>query len=88
MKGYAVEVFFILAGNNLPSGVIVDSTLAIAIDDEVVATFYHDASNFSNYQYNQSIYSNSSMTNTNHTISVRTSGEVQSLILFDYLTYT
>ena len=83
-----MDVFFILAGNNLPSNVIVNTTLSILIDDEVVGSFFHNASQFSNYQYNQSVYSNSSMVNTNHTISVVTSGGDQSLLLFDYLKYT
>ena len=88
MKGYTVDVYFVLAGDFLPSNVIVDTDVDIIIDNAVVGNFKHNASQFSDYQYNQSIYSNSSMVNRELIISVKTAGNSQSVLLFDYLTYT
>ena len=83
-----MDVVFILAGNNQASGVIVDTNVSIIIDGDIVGNFQHDASNYSDFQYNQSIYSNSSLDYKKHTLSVKTTGENQSVLLFDYLTYT
>lgn len=87
-KGYAVDVFFILVGNNQASGVVKNTNVDIVIDNDVVGNFQHNASQYSDFQYNQSIYSNSSMANTKHTLTVKTAGSSQSVLLFDYLTYT
>lgn len=89
-EGFAVDVFFILAGLNLPTGVTVSTTLNISIDGQHETSFSYDPSisKDTDYQYNSSIFSASNLKDGQHTIVLSASHQVESLLLFDSLQYT
>ena len=88
--GYGVAAYFILAGRNLYNPtrlVIADTALTFFIDGELVDSFTHNSTLAENYLYNVSVYSNSTLENKNHTFQIRAKDGVDSLMLFDYVTY-
>jgi hypothetical protein len=86
--GSAVYVFVALADSLVsPDGT---SDMTFVIDDNIVGTFTLLPLGLPTYQYNVSVYSNTSLPAGPHTLSVVT-GQVngpKSLILLDYIVYT
>lgn len=86
--GTAVYVFCTLALTTAsPDG---DSDMTFYIDGSIVGTFVHSAPGTSGYEYNVSVYSNTSLSPGFHNLVLQnghTNGE-KSLMIFDYITYT
>ncbi|EIM79294.1 uncharacterized protein STEHIDRAFT_33180, partial [Stereum hirsutum FP-91666 SS1] len=92
-KGVAVYVYFILA-NSIGSEVTSNTSLSFILDGEPVGQFNHTATSSPDYQYNVTVYSNSSIPvlpespNGQHTLSITSAGNTpDSLLLFDYAIY-
>ena len=83
--GTAVYVYNVLS-NTLPGGVSSHTNLSFSIDGETVGQFSHVSDSSSNFLYNQLVYSNTSLSNTTHTLVVNAG--LGSLVIFDYLIYT
>ena len=84
--GTSLATYFILGKTGFSSGVVVGTALDFFLDDQLVRTvdFTPTASDF---LYNQSLYNTTNLENKEHTIRIQTKGK-DSLIMFDYLTYT
>ena len=80
--------FFILANSNLGAGIAARTLMTLSIDGELVQNFTHNPSSATDYTYNSSVFTNTSLVNTNHTVLISTTGTLNSLVLFDYLVYT
>jgi hypothetical protein len=57
-------------------------------DGHIVGSYVHIPDNATDIQYNVPVYVNTSLSDGPHTLSMATSGDVNSLILFDYAMYT
>lgn len=90
--GVSLFVFCILA--NVVQGATTDTHLTFYIDNQPVGSFNHTPQSSSpTYEYNQMVYSNSSLDNTAHTFVMSNMGGYQygqlgSLAMFDYAIYT
>ncbi|THH03755.1 hypothetical protein EW145_g6028 [Phellinidium pouzarii] len=84
--GSAVYAFVILA-NTIPFTTTL-TNLRFSIDGDEVGNFVHIPSASSDYEYNVPANVNTSLVNTKHTLSMQTTGDNASLVLFDYLIYS
>ncbi|KAH8116543.1 hypothetical protein DFH11DRAFT_1505911, partial [Phellopilus nigrolimitatus] len=84
--GSAVYVFFILA-NEVTEYVTTLTNVTFSLDGSYAGSYVHSPSPTTDYQYNVPVYVNASLENSQHIFEVRTTGEANSLILFDYLIY-
>ncbi|EIM79292.1 uncharacterized protein STEHIDRAFT_31202, partial [Stereum hirsutum FP-91666 SS1] len=86
-KGTAVWVYFIL-GNNINAETASDTYLSFYLDDEYVGQFSHNKTSSPDYDYNVTVYSNTSIPGAQHTLSMESAGNTPaSLMLFDWAMY-
>lgn len=73
--------------NNDPSG---NSDQVFFVDGQKAGTFQHNPSGDGSFVYNALLYANTTLSDGQHTIQVQNgqSGDLSSLILFDYLVFT
>ncbi|KAI0756226.1 hypothetical protein C8Q80DRAFT_1091458, partial [Daedaleopsis nitida] len=87
-NGTAVYVFNIIA-NILPNASVTFTNLTFYIDDRYVGAFSHTPhSGPPDLLYHVPVYTNSSLTDDEHTIRILADGSQNSLVLFDYIIYT
>jgi hypothetical protein len=85
-KGTAVYAYCILSNH-----VSFDSFthLVFSVDGERVGSFLHNPDRSATFLYDQLVYANSSLTNTDHVFVIHVpSGQTPTLTLFDYVRYT
>ncbi|KAH9886728.1 hypothetical protein C8Q73DRAFT_795210 [Cubamyces lactineus] len=90
--GHAVYVYHVVI-NYLTYGIITSTDLAFYIDDELVGSYTHDptgtkSNNTLPVFYNVPVYTNASLVDGNHTLTIGASGNMEALMLFDYVVYT
>ncbi|KAL1951064.1 hypothetical protein VTO73DRAFT_213 [Trametes versicolor] len=85
-SGVAVYVFNIIA-NTIHSTTTL-TNLSFTLDGEPVGSYLHAPDTSTDILYNVSVYSSTGLANGPHTLEIRPTGPFNSLILFDYITYT
>jgi len=63
-------------------------TCGFNLDGQVVGQYEHVTDESYHFQYDVLAYSNSSLTDGNHTFLIETSGSDRSFVIFDYAIYT
>ena len=85
--GSGLYIFFILA--NTVTGARMSTSVNFILDGVPASSFTHNATTSTSYEYNQTVFANSSIPNGLHTMKVEpVNNSVNVLILFDYLIYT
>ncbi|KAJ7628921.1 hypothetical protein FB45DRAFT_748797, partial [Roridomyces roridus] len=87
-SGTAIYVFFIIpnfAPASDPSSTV---RCVFFIDGSQVGSFTHDSDGSGQFTYDELVYSNSSITNGEHTLMIQTTGSEPAMIIFDYALYT
>jgi len=87
-KGTAIYVFFILA-NYAGAGITTETDCDFTLDGASRGKFVHIPSNSSDLQYNQLVFSATTLPNDNHMLLISTSGLDHNVFVnFDYAVYT
>lgn len=85
--GTAVYAYCIMA--NIVAYVTTMTNLTILLDGEDVGSYVHVPTASSDFQYDVPVYVNTSLSNTQHVLSLQAKGDTNStIILFDYVIYT
>lgn len=90
-KGTAIYAYFIVPDNvaAFTPNVTLLTNMSVILDDELVGNVLHMPQGQSDFIYNFLGYSNSSLSNDTHMMTISANNQVSSsLILFDYLIYT
>jgi hypothetical protein len=81
LQGSAVYVYFILANGLL-------TNLTFTLDGTYVGNFAQTPSGSQSYYYNTPVYVNATLPNLEHELLIEAGGPTDSILLFDYATYT
>ncbi|KAG9308417.1 hypothetical protein JVU11DRAFT_11905 [Chiua virens] len=85
--GSALYIFFILANNVTSAATFTNVTFNL--DGNISASFQHNPTASTAYEYNQPVYANDSLTYGQHTMTIEpVNSGTDVLMLFDYLIYT
>ena len=88
VSGVAVYVYFILA-NNQGEGITTTTETNFTLDGVVVSTFTHNPTTSFDLEYNQLVFSQTDLDNTEHTLKASISGVDHDVYInFDYANYT
>ncbi|KAI5115994.1 hypothetical protein M0805_009066 [Coniferiporia weirii] len=85
--GSAVFVFIVLA-NIIFNDTHTITSLSFILDGETMGNFFHSPALSTDYEYNVPAYSNENLVNAPHYLTMETTGDFPTLVLFDYLVYS
>ncbi|KAI0659561.1 hypothetical protein C8Q70DRAFT_933474 [Cubamyces menziesii] len=90
--GHAVYVYHVVV-NYLTYGIVTSTNLTFHIDNEQVGSYTHsptgsESENTPPIFYNFPVYTNESLVEGNHTLMISAPGDIETLVLFDYIVYT
>ncbi|KAI0331375.1 hypothetical protein GY45DRAFT_1322422 [Cubamyces sp. BRFM 1775] len=90
--GHAVYVYHVVV-NYLTYGIVTSTNLAFYIDNESVGFYTHvptgtKSENNPPIFYKVPVYTNDSLVEGDHTLMISASGDMETLMLFDYVVYT
>ena len=90
--GHAVYVYHVVV-NYLTYGIVTSTNLTFHIDNEQVGSFTHSpagskSENTPPIFYNFPVYTNDLLVEGNHTLMISAPGDIETLVLFDYIVYT
>ncbi|KAI0673889.1 hypothetical protein C8Q78DRAFT_658566 [Trametes maxima] len=85
--GEAVYVYNLIANNIAQTTTV--TNLTFSLDDMLVGNFFHQPDeNAHSLVYNVTVYANTSLSHSPHTLVISAGGATDSLVLFDYIVYT
>ncbi|KAJ7080191.1 hypothetical protein B0H15DRAFT_787340 [Mycena belliarum] len=87
-SGRAIYVFFILPNFDASSGLVGVVRCNFFIDGVAVGKFTHDSDDSNQFAYNVLVYQNTTITDGDHVLLIKTTGTDPAIIIFDYALYT
>ncbi|KAK0492960.1 hypothetical protein EDD18DRAFT_1108567 [Armillaria luteobubalina] len=86
--GSAIYVYLILSNYPKTTGFVSDTVCDFRMDGELVGNYSHDTDETYQFEYNVLAYSNTSLSDEEHTLVMESTGTKPSYLIFDYAVYT